>query len=85
MGQAISIQGASHHGHGQQGPRPHASNHNKSSHVERHVDVTAAQPAGDDCGKEVFSSQASNSAAALTQTVNAGACLGKNLTCRRER
>jgi hypothetical protein len=43
------------------------------------VNVMAAQPAGDDCNKEVLSSRASNSAAASTRTVDAGACLGKNL------
>ena len=46
--------------------------------------MTVAQPAGDDCSKEFFSSQASNSAAASTQTANAGACLGKNLVHARE-
>ena len=85
MGQAISVQGASHHGHGQRGPRPHASDHNESSRAKRHVDVMAPQPAGDDCGEEVFSSQASNSAARLTQTVNTGACLGKKPhVCKRK-
>ncbi len=43
------------------------------------INVMAAQPAGDDCNKVVLSSQASNSTAALTRAVDAGACLGKNL------
>ena len=70
MGQAISIQGASHHSHGQRGPRQHASNHDKSSPAKRLIDMTAAQPEGDNRGKDVFFSQASNSVAALMQTVN---------------
>ncbi len=43
------------------------------------IDVMAAQPAGDDCNKEVLSSRARNSAAVSRRTVDVGAYLGKNL------
>jgi len=43
------------------GPRPHASYHEESSRAKRHVDATAAQPAGDVHCRGFFLSRASGS------------------------